>query len=69
MKRDVFFYRCPSDETVEVIVYMDKEEFNRTVEGYKYLMEQRVLPGDDITCLTLVKEILHAAEEGCQEGD
>jgi hypothetical protein len=67
MKRDAFFY-IRKNETINVMIGMDKEMFEHLLDSYKELRAPKKL-GDNIAALSLVKEILHAAEEGCQEND
>jgi hypothetical protein len=64
MKRDAFFY-IRKNETVCVMVEMDKEMFEHLLDSYKELWASKKL-GDNIAALNLVKEILHATEEGCK---
>jgi hypothetical protein len=65
MKRDAFFYMC-KNKIINVMVEMDEEMFTHLVESYKELWLSKKL-GDNIAALNLVKEILHAAEEGCRD--
>lgn len=67
MKRDAFFY-MRKNETINVMVEMDEEMFEHLTDSYKELWVSKKL-GDNIAALNLVKEILHAAEEGCKEND
>jgi hypothetical protein len=43
---------------VAVVVTMDKQERERLIEEYDFLMERRILAGDFIAPLQLVQEIL-----------
>ena len=76
MKRAVLL-RTSLDKSLEegmisITVSMDKEMFTQLLHSYKLIFHERlmankkVLMGDDITCISLVREILHAAEEGCK---
>lgn len=67
MKRDTFFY-MRKNQNINVMVTMDEEMFKHLLDSYKELRAPKKL-GDNIAALNLIKEILHAAEEGCQEND
>ena len=65
MKREVFlddYYEF--DNSVEVIVHIDKEEIERLTEEVAWIRECRILAGDFIAPLQLVEEILHEAKGG-----
>ena len=53
-----------SHRFVAVRVEIDKEEFDRLLEGYQIMWSQ-LLPGDECGPLNLVRNILKEAERGC----
>ena len=67
MKRDTFFY-IRKNETICVMVEMDEEMYAHLVDSYKELSASKKL-GDNIAALNLINDILHAAEEGCEEDE
>lgn len=62
--KDAFFY-MKKDETICVMVEMDEKEFGWLVHSYKDLWNKKTI-GDNISALNLIRDILHAAEEGCK---
>lgn len=66
MKREIFFYRCPSDETVEVIIHMDKEMLDKVYRLYKAGNIANTRMNIDF-CLNIIKEIYYEAERGLSE--
>jgi hypothetical protein len=64
MERDVFFYRCPTDDTVEVMVCMDKEMLEKLTKSYNKILENGV---ENFECINLVAEIISEAGRGLNE--
>jgi hypothetical protein len=65
MERDAFFY-MRKNQNIFVMVGIDEEMFQHLVNSYKKLWANKKL-GQNVAVLNLVREILHAAEEGCRE--
>ena len=64
VERDVFFYWCPTDNTVEVIVHMNKEMLEKLTKSYNKIVESGV---ENFECIKLVDEIISEAERGFNE--
>jgi hypothetical protein len=64
VERDVFFYWCPTDNTVEVIVHMNKEMLEKLTFSYNKIIESGV---ENFECVKLVDEILTEANRGINE--
>jgi hypothetical protein len=64
VERDVFFYWCPTDNAVEVIVHMNKEMLEKLTFSYNKIIESGV---ENFECVKLVDEILTEANRGINE--
>lgn len=64
MEQDVFFYWCPSDDIVQVMVYLDREKLDVLNKSYNKILESGV---GNFECVKLVKEIITEAERGLNE--
>jgi hypothetical protein len=68
MKKSVFFHRCPTEDTVEVIILMDKEMLEKVYFLYKLGNIENTRIDIDF-CLNIIKDIYYEAKRGFDESN
>ena len=66
MEKSIFFHRCPTEDTVEVIILMNKEKLEDLYYNYRTsnIGNNRL---DVDFCLNIIKEIYYEAKRGFDE--